>query len=98
MPAVSRCRQVDFLAVTVSASMAGANPETMASSVATPLERHLGAIADVTEMTSTSSVGNSTVVLLFGLNRSIDGARPATVQAAINASRSDLPAALAGAT
>jgi len=90
---VSPLPQVDFPAVTVSASMAGANPETMASSVATPLERHLGTIADVTEMTSVSSVGNANVVLLFGLNRSIDGAAR-DVQAAINAARSDLPTAL----
>ena len=90
---VSPLPQVDFPAVTVSANMAGANPETMASSVASPLERHLGTIADVTEMTSTSSVGNTTVVLLFGLSRDIDGAAR-DVQAAINASRADLPTAL----
>src|SRR6185503_4378100 len=85
--------QVDFPVITVSASMAGASPETMASSVATPLERHLGTIADVTEMTSQSSVGNTNIVLQFGLSRDIDGAAR-DVQAAINAARADLPAAL----
>jgi len=85
--------QVDFPTIVVSASMAGASPETMASSVATPLERHLGAIADVTEMTSSSTVGNTRVVLQFSLSRDIDGAAR-DVQAAINAARADLPAAL----
>ena len=90
---VSPLPQIDFPTIVVSGSMAGASPEAMASSVATPLERHLGAIADVTEMTSRSSVGNSSVVLQFGLNRDIDGAAR-DVQAAINAARADLPAAL----
>jgi multidrug efflux pump len=90
---VSPLPQVDFPVITISASMAGASPETMASSVATPLERHLGTIADVNEMTSQSSVGNSSVILQFGLNRDIDGAAR-DVQAAINAARADLPAAL----
>jgi multidrug efflux pump len=90
---VSPLPQVDFPTIVVSASMAGASPETMAASVATPLERHLGAIADVTEMTSRSSVGSSSIVLQFGLNREIDGAAR-DVQAAINAARADLPAAL----
>jgi multidrug efflux pump len=85
--------QVDTATITVSASMAGASPETMATTVATPLERHLGAIADVTEMTSTSSVGSTSVTLQFGLNRDIDGAAR-DVQAAIVAARVDLPAAL----
>ncbi len=90
---VSPLPQVDQPTIVVSASMAGASPETMASSVATPLERHLGAIADVTEMTSQSSTGRSSVVLQFGADRDIDGAAR-DVQAAINASRADLPAAL----
>jgi multidrug efflux pump len=90
---VSPLPQVDIPTITVSASMAGASPETMASSVATPLERHLGEIADVTEMTSSSSVGNSNIILQFGLSRNIDGAAR-DVQAAINAARADLPAAL----
>ncbi len=85
--------QVDFPTITVSASMAGASPETMASSVATPLERHLGTIADVSEMTSRSSVGSTNITLQFGLSRDIDGAAR-DVQAAINAARADLPAAL----
>ena len=90
---VSPLPQVDLPTINVSASMAGASPETMANSVATPLERHLGAIADVTEMTSQSSVGNTSITLQFGLSRDIDGAAR-DVQAAINAARSDLPAAL----
>ncbi|HEY5078994.1 MAG TPA: efflux RND transporter permease subunit, partial [Opitutaceae bacterium] len=85
--------QVDSATISVSASMAGASPETMATSVATPLERHLGAIADVTEMTSSSSVGNTNITLQFGLDRDIDGAAR-DVQAAIVAARVDLPAAL----
>jgi multidrug efflux pump len=90
---VSPLPQVDFPTISVSASMAGANPETMSTSVATPLERHLGAISDVTEMTSQSSVGSTSITLQFGLNRDIDGAAR-DVQAAINAARADLPAAL----
>jgi multidrug efflux pump len=90
---VSPFPQVDSATISVSASMPGASPETMATTVATPLERHLGAIADVTEMTSSSSVGNSNVTLQFGLNRDIDGAAR-DVQAAIVAARVDLPAAL----
>jgi multidrug efflux pump len=90
---VSPLPQVDFPTISVSASMAGASPETMATSVATPLERHLGAISDVTEMTSSSAVGSSNITLQFGLSRDIDGAAR-DVQAAINAARADLPAAL----
>ena len=90
---VSPFPQVDTATINVSASMAGASPETMSTSVATPLERHLGTIADVTEMTSSSSVGNTNVTLQFGLSRDIDGAAR-DVQAAINAARVDLPAAL----
>ena len=85
--------QVDFPTISVQASMAGASPETMATSVATPLERHLGQIADVTEMTSQSSLGSSRLTLQFGLDRDIDGAAR-DVQAGINAARADLPAAL----
>src|ERR1700743_2069398 len=85
--------QVDFPTISVQASLPGASPETMASSVATPLERHLGTIADVTEITSSSSVGSSRITLQFDLSRNIDGAAR-DVQAAINAARADLPAAL----
>jgi multidrug efflux pump len=85
--------QVDFPTIVVSAQMAGASPETMATSVATPLERHLGVIADVTEMTSSSSVGSTRIVLQFALSRDIEGAAR-DVQAAINAARADLPASL----
>jgi len=85
--------QVDQPTINVSASLPGASPETVATSVATPLERHLGQIADVTEMTSTSSVGSARITLQFGLDRDIDGAAR-DVQAAINAARADLPADL----
>ncbi|HEX3663901.1 MAG TPA: efflux RND transporter permease subunit [Rhizomicrobium sp.] len=84
---------VDIPTIFVSAQMPGASPETMATSVATPLERHLGSIADVTEMTSSSSVGSSRVVLQFGIDRDIDGAAR-DVEAAINAARVDLPTSL----
>jgi multidrug efflux pump len=90
---VSPLPQVDQPTISVSASMAGASPETMATTVATPLERHLGTIADVTEMTSSSSVGSTNITLQFGLSRDIDGAAR-DVQAAINAARADLPTAL----
>ncbi len=90
---VSPFPQTDAATIQVSASMAGASPETMATSVATPLERHLGQIADVTEMTSSSSVGSTNITLQFGLSRDIDGAAR-DVQAAINAARVDLPTAL----
>lgn len=82
--------QVDYPVVVVRASMPGASPETMAATVATPLERALGRIAGVNEMTSNSSLGSSNVVLQFDLDRNIDGAAR-DVQAAINASRSTLP-------
>ncbi len=90
---VSPLPQVDFPTVSVSARLAGASPETMATSVATPLEKRLGRLADVSEMTSRSGVGQTNVVLQFGLNRNIDGAAR-DVQAAINASHVDLPATL----
>ena len=84
---------VDVPVIAVSAVMAGASPETMSTSVATPLERHLGVIADVDEMTSSSSVGTTRITLQFTSSRNIDGAAR-DVQAAINAARADLPAAL----
>jgi multidrug efflux pump len=90
---VSPLPQVDFPTISVNASMAGASPDVMAATVATPLERHLGQIADVTEMTSSSSTGSTHVTLQFGLNRNIDGAAR-DVEAAINAARADLPTAL----
>jgi multidrug efflux pump len=90
---VSPLPQVDFPTISVSAQLPGASPDTVATSVASPLERHLGQIADVTEMTSTSSVGQARIVLQFGLDRDINGAAR-DVQAAINAARADLPASL----
>src|SRR5499433_2448569 len=90
---VSPLPQVDFPTISVSASLPGASPENMSTSVATPLERHLGQIADVTEMTSTSAVGSTRITLQFGLNRDINGAAR-DVQAAINAARADLPTSL----
>ncbi len=90
---VSPLPQVDFPTISVQASLPGASPEVMATSVATPLERHLGVIADVTEMTSSSTVGSARITLQFGLDRDIDGAAR-DVQAAINAARADLPASL----
>jgi multidrug efflux pump len=85
--------QVDFPTISVQAQLPGASPETVATSVASPLERHLGQIADVTEMTSMSGVGQTRITLQFGLNRDIDGAAR-DVQAAINAARADLPTSL----
>ncbi len=85
--------QVDFPTIAVQAQLPGASPETVATSVAGPLERHLGQIADVTEMTSQSTVGQTRIILQFGLNRDIDGAAR-DVQAAINAARADLPTSL----
>ncbi len=84
---------VETPAIFVSASLPGASPEVMASSVATPLERHLGAIADVDDMTSSSSTGSSNIQLTFGMDRDINGAAR-DVQAAIVASHADLPSAL----
>ncbi|MGA0611935.1 multidrug efflux RND transporter permease subunit [Caldimonas sp. KR1-144] len=85
--------QVDFPTISVSASLPGASPETMAATVATPLERALGKIAGVTEMTSSSSQGSTRVTLQFDLDRDINGAAR-DVQAAINAARSLLPSSL----
>ena len=90
---VSPLPQVDFPTVSVSASLPGASPETMAATVATPLERALGKIAGVTEMTSSSSLGSARVTLQFDLSRDIDGAAR-DVQAAINAARVILPSSL----
>jgi multidrug efflux pump len=90
---VSPLPQVDFPTISVSASLPGASPETMAATVATPLERALGRIAGVSEMTSSSSLGSTRVVLQFDLNRDIDGAAR-DVQAAINAARTLLPSGL----
>src|SRR4030095_10192453 len=81
---VSPLPQVDFPTIQVQGRLPGASPETMASSVATPLERQFGRIAGITEMTSSSSLGSSSVVLQFDLNRNIDAAAR-DVQAAINA-------------
>ncbi|MDR2574286.1 MAG: efflux RND transporter permease subunit [Desulfovibrio sp.] len=83
--------EVDFPVVTVRANLPGASPETMAATVATPLERALGRIASITEMTSVSSLGSTSVTLQFDLDRNIDGAA-SDVQGAINAARSSLPA------
>jgi multidrug efflux pump len=85
--------QVDFPTISVSASMPGASPDTMAATVATPLERALGAIAGVNEMTSSSSLGSTRITLQFDLNRDINGAAR-DVQAAINAARTLLPTGL----
>jgi multidrug efflux pump len=84
--------QVAYPTIWVFTSMPGASPETMAATVATPLERHLGVIADVNEMTSESEVGQTSITLQFGLNRNIGAARD--VQAAIDAARADLPTTL----
>jgi multidrug efflux pump len=85
--------QVEFPTISVQASLPGASPETMAATVATPLERSLGRIAGITEMTSSSSLGSTRVILQFDLNRDIDGAAR-DVQAAINAARGLLPTGL----
>jgi multidrug efflux pump len=85
--------QVDYPTISVSAQLPGASPNTVATSVAEPLERHLGQIADVTEMTSQSGIGQTRITLQFDLSRDINGAAR-DVQAAINAARADLPAAL----
>src|SRR5215470_13892225 len=90
---VSPLPQVDFPTISVRAQLPGASPEIMATSVATPLERHLGQIANVSEMTSSSSVGSARINLQFGLDRDINGAAR-DVQAAINAARADLPSSL----
>jgi multidrug efflux pump len=90
---VSPLPQVDFPTVSVSASLPGASPEIMASSIATPLEREFGRISSVTEMTSQSSLGQVSITLQFDLNRNIDAATR-DVESAINAARSYLPSNL----
>ncbi|MFK8258224.1 multidrug efflux RND transporter permease subunit MdtC [Erwinia sp. AnSW2-5] len=87
---VSPLPQVDFPVIVVSASLPGASPETMASSVATPLERALGRVAGISEMTSTSSLGSTRIILVFDFERDINGAAR-DVQGAINAAQSLLP-------
>src|SRR2546426_2220441 len=87
--------QVDFPTISVGANLPGASPETMASAVATPLERQFGRIAGVTQMTSSSGLGSTGITLQFDLNRDINAAAR-DVQAAINAARSQLPADLPG--
>jgi len=90
---VSPLPQVDFPTISVRAGLPGASPETMAATVATPLERALGRIAGITEMTSSSSLGSTNITLQFDLSRDIDGAAR-DVQAAINAARGILPSGL----
>ena len=90
---VSPLPQVDFPTISVQATLPGASPQDVATTVASPLERHLGQIADVTEMTSSSTMGSARITLQFGLNRDINGAAR-DVQAAINAARADLPTSL----
>jgi multidrug efflux pump len=90
---VSPLPQVDFPTISVTASLPGASPETMAATVATPLERSLGRIAGISEMTSSSALGSTRITLQFDLSRDIDGAAR-DVQAAINAARSLLPSGL----
>src|SRR5271168_4637801 len=85
--------QVDFPTIAVGAFLPGASPETMASSVATPLERQFGHIAGVTEMHSSSTLGSTSITIQFDLSRDIDGAAR-DVEAAINAARTYLPANL----
>ncbi len=92
---VSPLPQVDIPTISVSASLPGASPETMSTSVATPLERQLGRIAGVTEMTSSSSLASTRVTLQFDLNRDIDGAAR-DVEAALNAARAQLPSGMPG--
>src|SRR3954462_13344831 len=92
---VASLPRVDFPVIGVGASLPGADPQTMASAVATPLERQFGRIAGVNQMTSTSQLGSTSITLQFDLNRNIDAAAR-DVQAAINAARSQLPANLPG--
>src|SRR5579862_891025 len=92
---VSPLPQVDYPTISVSASLPGASADIMAATVATPLERQLGHIAGITEMTSSSQLGSTSITLQFDLDRNIDGAAR-DVQAAINAARSYLPANLPG--
>ena len=87
---VASLPEVDFPTISIQAQLPGADPETVATSLASPLERHLGQIADVTEMTSQSQVGQARINMQFGLDRDINGAAR-DVEAAINAARADLP-------
>ena len=87
---VSPLPQVEFPTIQVSAGLPGASPETMASSVATPLERQFGRVAGITEMTSASSLGSTNITLQFDLSRNIDAAAR-DVQAAINAAQATCP-------
>ena len=88
--------QVDFPTIQVSAQLPGASPDTMASTVAAPLERQFGQIAGVTQMTSTSTLGSTSITLQFDLNRNIDAAAQ-DVQAAITAAGRQLPTTLTDA-
>src|ERR1700746_2820552 len=90
---VSPLPQVDFPTLMIQAFMSGASPDVRGGAVAAPLERHLGFISDVTEMTSRSSLGQTQITLQFALDRDIDGAAR-DVEAAINAARADLPSNL----
>src|SRR5467141_477477 len=90
---VASLPKVDFPVIQVSAGLPGADPQTMASAVATPLERQFGRISGINQMTSTSQLGSTSIVLQFDLSRNIDAAAR-DVQAAINAARSQLPANL----
>ena len=92
---IARLPEIDFPTISVAAALPGASPEIMASSVATPLERQFGHIAGVTQMTSTSYLGTTGIVLQFDLNRDIDAAAR-DVEAAINAARGYLPTNLPG--
>src|SRR5580700_3458087 len=87
---VSSLPQVDFPTISVQASYPGASPEIMATSVATPLERQIGRIAGVTQITSTSNLGSTNITVQFDLSRDINGAAR-DIQAAINAARGQLP-------
>ena len=90
---ISSLPQVEFPTISVSASFPGADPETMASAIATPLERQFSRIAGITQMTSSSGMGSASVTMQFDLNRDVNGAAR-DVQAAINAARSQLPSNL----
>ncbi len=90
---VSPLPNIDVPTISVTATMAGASPDVMAATVATTLERHLGVISSVNEMTSSSTVGSTRITLQFDINRDIDGAAR-DVQAAINAARADLPSSI----
>ena len=92
---VSPLPQIDFPVISIGAGLPGASPETMASAVATPLERQFGRIAAINQMTSSSQLGSTGITIQFDLNRDIDAAAR-DVQAAINAARGYLPAYLPG--